>query len=752
MDLPRAKQRFFPVSAHPQIQVFSVLSDWKVSVFFVCLASVLCLFPFARKLHAASGPVFGLSGAGDTHIDGNGFTLSGSQFSTISLSGETETNLSTNSELFSATASAFDPATHAMYMQSIKSDGPYLAAFNTTTGLQVELSPGTSEIKLLKLFKSFVFDTKTNSLVGLAGQRTAGFGLYGFIFSGTDFIKYDIVHNTMSILASDSNTYIAMAQAFDSYSGKLYMQRVQGDGVHLVSIDVTTGNIVDITRLNNSYRFMVFDPVSKVIFGLAGMGTASFGAYGFMNSGSYFASLDPETGDETYLFAETGTFVATTVKIDPATHSVLAQRVYADGVHLVSINTKTGVLIDLGKVNSPLRIIEIDNPPPSFLTLATMSNDVYLYASSGSVPDVAGYKFVVVPAIVGSDGFYAQVYENNTQIVVAFRGTELSKDIYTAAFDIVADKSWVTGVATSTLVSKLSQAVDVIAAVKQQFGDINITLTGHSLGGALAQMIATRTKLPAVVFDAPESGKFVSQDTKIQTELSKLPMFSNSGDNQNLRLWGDPVSRVGTVVTDGIVTTLATTAVLDPSVGRWATFLDNHNLETLISQIWNGAERTEGIPDPVFEVVATIINSTDYIAKRIYAPVIEMILNVVEPNRLYGLDPGPGAEYEVVAEAGSASFAAISLPTVPGIAKYGVSVSNGNEWAEPVFVKPADILSFANGIYHFKFWGVDSNGAIAQMPQRFIFDASFAQAGFFKGSLATRQKNNIVPILMLLLN
>jgi pimeloyl-ACP methyl ester carboxylesterase len=76
-----------------------------------------------------------------------------------------------------------------------------------------------------------------------------------------------------------------------------------------------------------------------------------------------------------------------------------------------------------------------------------------------------------------SDGFSASTYENTStgEVVVAYRGTN-------SILDAAADVESAIGIASS----QYSDAANYYNNIAAQYGSENISVTGHSLGGALA--------------------------------------------------------------------------------------------------------------------------------------------------------------------------------------------------------------------------------------------------------------------------
>ncbi len=105
-----------------------------------------------------------------------------------------------------------------------------------------------------------------------------------------------------------------------------------------------------------------------------------------------------------------------------------------------------------------------------------------------------GYK-VIETAQNERNGFYADVLSNGKDVVIAYRGTEVNyKELQDLKSDIAMAKSKIP-----------TQATDAIALydrVKREHPKSDITITGHSLGGSLAEIVSGLRGGLAVTFNA----------------------------------------------------------------------------------------------------------------------------------------------------------------------------------------------------------------------------------------------------------
>ncbi|GAA0214132.1 hypothetical protein GCM10009123_21670 [Kangiella japonica] len=157
-----------------------------------------------------------------------------------------------------------------------------------------------------------------------------------------------------------------------------------------------------------------------------------------------------------------------------------------------------------------------------------------------------------VKRLFGSDyfdkSFYACLYEVNEKLVISFRGTD-------GLGDVKPDAQMIFGVVPNQYSSARMAYKSILASMYVKKKQVDY-ITGHSLGGGLAQMIGAEFKVPFVTFNAPGTKRSyrdlgigvpgihseisMSQFSKSLAKSDKLPMYAKW---LNVRSNGDAISR-----------------------------------------------------------------------------------------------------------------------------------------------------------------------------------------------------------------
>lgn len=129
---------------------------------------------------------------------------------------------------------------------------------------------------------------------------------------------------------------------------------------------------------------------------------------------------------------------------------------------------------------------------PSFYDLSLLAQAVY-----ADVPTPTGWACKELKS--GSAGFQAGAYTRGGETVVAFRGTTAS------AGDVAADLKLGVGMNTS----HFSQGEAFMDGFRKA---TDLTVCGHSLGGAIAQIVGNRRQIKFATFNAPGVAVFASRN------------------------------------------------------------------------------------------------------------------------------------------------------------------------------------------------------------------------------------------------
>ena len=133
-----------------------------------------------------------------------------------------------------------------------------------------------------------------------------------------------------------------------------------------------------------------------------------------------------------------------------------------------------------------------------------ISTDSLLYWSQEIGISTTGWEVITDVDGVGSDGvfsawagFQAVAYKNTStkEIIIAYRGTDSLLDV------IYSDAQ----IAFNLTPQQVNPAIQFYDSIYNNFQDegYTISITGHSLGGTLAQYVAAQKQVSAVTFNAP---------------------------------------------------------------------------------------------------------------------------------------------------------------------------------------------------------------------------------------------------------
>ena len=223
---------------------------------------------------------------------------------------------------------------------------------------------------------------------------------------------------------------------------------------------------------------------------------------------------------------------------------------------------------------------QCSNNAPNVLQLAAAARAAYNNPLSGSSLGSSAYH--VIAAVQNADGFAAVAYQWDGQVIISFRGTEPS-----TFSNILADGSFLTGAANGMMALYVADAVaflsSVMESVNASTGSYSITLTGHSLGGAVAELVGSDTGFRTVTFNAPGNQNFLT-DTDIQDSLSQVGPSQGSGLTPadpitSYRLPNDLASVIGDHPAGAQIENIADTSLSDTGA------ISEHLIDNVISAL-----------------------------------------------------------------------------------------------------------------------------------------------------------------------
>ena len=423
----------------------------------------------------------------------------------------------------------------------------------------------------------------------------------------------------------------------------------------------------------------------------------------------------------------------------------------------------------------PPRTCAQSNPPPpqppTLQQLVFLGNDAWQSQKEGYS------SYHVVQTFPSNDGkSNVTVYENGDpsnggQIVIAaagFNGEDVLQNLF-------ADSSFTTGHASDALKSAVSNMVNVVRNYSQQYVmnsnpqscPASITLTGFSLGGAIAQIAGNMTTNPTVTFSAPGVGNLLSQFGVTGAIAPPTPDI-------NYRILGDQESLVGQspVVGELITVMPAHLQTFFANYGNTplgTLFVNKFDAFTLIYQLHNDLNFLEialmnapskpgDISGSWTSLMGTVTaSSTDVGIKYDISSLTSLLtpLNVIGSqgatiqqfgsaitNLLNGLDPPAGYAYSFVADPGSPAFASIELP-LDGPLGFGdvfgwTLTYYTDSGRSGTLTSTTGNFTLVPAVHRVSFYPTDASGnPILYDLGEFLIGATFASGGTFNGTLTT---------------
>jgi hypothetical protein len=391
--------------------------------------------------------------------------------------------------------------------------------------------------------------------------------------------------------------------------------------------------------------------------------------------------------------------------------------------------------------------------PPTVQQLAALAQDAF----NASHQTTASYE--PVRTINGDYGFSATVYKSTdgSQLVIAARGTSSASDRI-AAYNTLADGSFLAGTPTVPLVEEAKQLADVVRQVANDikpdgplytpvageagFTGPQVSLTGYSLGGALSQIVAAGANVQSVTFLSPGARQLdLHLDVPQVNSLAALGIDSPSHGIWDYRQWGDLVSLAGTQLGTTITsdnpkllpieeTPLGAPTLAADVAFAWGTY---HSLDLLRGTLASaptlpgqlGPQQQLGAPDA--GLLQTLILAPVGTVTTLFVPNIQ-----AATLKLY--DPQPGYGYSLLVDPTSPDITTIRLPVGGDIAGWIATFSTGG--GAPVTLSSlTGEFTFGTGVDHIDFRPLDRTGLPTLYPDPFFFGLAVDRDGTFKATL-----------------
>lgn len=126
------------------------------------------------------------------------------------------------------------------------------------------------------------------------------------------------------------------------------------------------------------------------------------------------------------------------------------------------------------------------------------------------------------------NGFYSQVYKKGKEVAIVYSGSDDLKDWSTSNIPMAAMRT----------PRQLSDAQKVYKQVAKHFPSSRIILTGHSLGGSLAQLVSAESGRKAVTFNAYGTGDLLN-DMGYSSHNQRLMDIKNYGNHSDAVFMGN---------------------------------------------------------------------------------------------------------------------------------------------------------------------------------------------------------------------
>ena len=400
----------------------------------------------------------------------------------------------------------------------------------------------------------------------------------------------------------------------------------------------------------------------------------------------------------------------------------------------ISIDVGTTIDISDNDGNSSHATVDVDlETPPSLLELAEMDKQAYSPTPAG----VDDWEVLSPPVINGE--FEGVLYGNSTpngpnQIVLAIRGTvapELTTSVpylLTSGKTILTDlASFPSGTPTPGLNAILQGAASMLSAAYAKYANANFTITGHSLGGAAAQLVGDAANLTSLTFNG-NGAQTVASNAQVEADLSPIDDIGAlpNPPHINYRDPGDIISEAGTQ-TGLQVTIVPAQLPYTDTLGNWLTA---HGLQSVISFLSaDTTTLTLNYPEPanVAQVPPLIFATGVTLETGAGGKISSLHFEFQTADKVANFfDPGSALFFVFNEAAGSPAITAITLSNEdPAVTSFEVWTANSaGVYGSPQVVSAGATIS-VNDATGVEFEGLSAAGVPEALPSSYLLGLAF---------------------------
>ena len=377
------------------------------------------------------------------------------------------------------------------------------------------------------------------------------------------------------------------------------------------------------------------------------------------------------------------------------------------------------------------------SPPTGGSELSKLDYATFARAAYRDNPQVlpAGYRRhdVKIESMGPLNDFAGSIYVNESENLVV---------IAVAGSDTVLD--WIgpnptflrpSGRPTQAFREYVEAAASMLEEVRAEFPNADVSLTGHSLGGAIAQLVGDAAGLRVVSFNAPGAEQTIN-DSQLSQILGAIPSAPIEKDITNYRVYGDLVSTVGRQLGEEVTMAppLSRFIVDAVPVGVTKTV---HLIDTVFERIYSRAdtlnERGPTILSVGQEALADLLDS-DFFPDLVKYGVSATVL----ASSILWIDPGEFDGYMFEIEQGSPPLASIIFPFLLDVeAIFEFQILMNGEWLSIGFYQELEELIVADlklGRFRFLVREFDTLLPIRNVEE-FSFGLTFTEGGELNASL-----------------